>query len=171
MYKKEKAGQAWQAMKNYYKAADRFVGEFLKRFKSKETIFVVVSDHGMPANRKAVSLINVFLEKKWLIKTNDGCSIDWLKSKLFLSQNHIWINLKGREKKGIVPQSEYKGLRQQIINCMRDIKDPETGEHVFAFVLSRDDAPVVGLWGKNIGDIVFCYSGGYSMVGSRSIGD
>ncbi|MCM8817565.1 MAG: alkaline phosphatase family protein [Candidatus Omnitrophica bacterium] len=164
-YNSKQAKHAWQAMKNYYRAADRFVGEFLKRFEGKDTIFVVVSDHGMPANKKAVSLINVFLEKGWLTKTDDGYSIDWEKSKLFLSQNHIWINLKGREKRGIVPQSEYKSLRQQIINCIRDIKDPETGEHVFAFVLSRDDAPVVGLWGKNIGDIVFCYAGGYRWSG------
>jgi len=166
-YNKKEAPKYWKIVRNCYRSADRFVGEFFKRFDEKETIFIITSDHGMPANKKAVSLINLFLPKGYLTKTNDGKGIDWQKSKIFINQNHIWINLKGREKNGIVSKKEYIKLREEIIEIMRDLKGPETEKHVFSFVLSRDDAPVVGLWGKYIGDIVFCYSGGYRWSGDE----
>lgn len=75
--------------------------------------------------------------------------------------------MKGREKNGLVEKNEYKKLRDEIITMMKDLKDPDTGKHVFSFVLSEDEAPVVGLWGKYIGDIVFCYSGGYRWSGEE----
>ncbi|HEY66400.1 MAG TPA: hypothetical protein G4O02_17755, partial [Caldilineae bacterium] len=81
------------------------------------------------------------------------------------AQNHLWINLEGRDEGGIVPPDEYHALRSEILAAMRDLKDPETGEHVFAFALPREDAPVVGLWGPYIGDIVYCYAGGYRWSG------
>ncbi len=65
-YKPEFAEKAWQDMRFFYKAADRLVGQFLKNFDDKKTIFIVVSDHGMPANKKAVSLINLFLQRNWI---------------------------------------------------------------------------------------------------------
>ncbi|MBN1809153.1 MAG: alkaline phosphatase family protein [Planctomycetes bacterium] len=155
----------WDIIREYYKAADRFVGRFIDKFDDGDTVFAIVSDHGMPANRKAVSLVNAFLDRGWLVTTVDGLGLDWASSKLFIDQNHIWINLLGRNRGGIVPPDEYRDLRSEIIAAMRDIKDPDTGEHVFAFVLSRDDAPMVGLWGELIGDIVYCYSGGYRWAG------
>lgn len=164
-YDPDKADEYRQIVRNYYRATDRFVGEFLKRFDDGETIFVVVSDHGMPANRKAVSLINLFKERGWVTLTPDGKGVDWAKSKLFFAQNHLWINLKGRDEGGVVPPEEYEQIRSEVLAAMRDLKDPETGEHVFSFVLTREDAPMVGLWGDYIGDLVFCYSGGYRWSG------
>ncbi len=155
----------WQVLRDYYRAADRFVGEFVARFEDPETVFAVVSDHGMPANKKAVSLINLFKQRGWIALSDDGKRVDWAKSKLFWAQNHLWINLAGRDEGGIVPIEEYEKLRAEVIEAMRDVKDPETGEHVFSFVLAREDAPMVGLWGELIGDVVFCYAGGYRWSG------
>lgn len=62
---------------------------------------------------------------------------------------------------GIVPPEEYQALRSHVLAAMCDLQDPETGEHVFAFVLSREDAPMVGWWGEYIGDLAYCYTGGY----------
>jgi len=164
-YDPDNLEQNWQVIRNYYRAADRFVGEFLKRFDDGQTVFAVVSDHGMPANRKAVSLINLFRQRGWIELTPDGKGVDWQASKVFFAQNHLWINLQGRDPGGVVPQSQYEALRREVLREMRDLKDPDTGEHVFAFVLPREDAPVVGLWGEHIGDIVFCYAGGYRWSG------
>ena len=36
---------------------------------------------------------------------------------------------------------------------------------MLAFVLAREDAAVVGLWGDSVGDVVYCYSGGYRWSG------
>ena len=164
-YDQKRAGEHWETVRNYYRAADRFVGAFLDRFDDGETVFAVVSDHGMPANRRAVSLVNLFAERGWVAPSADGRGVDWTQSKVFFVQNHLWVNLAGRDAGGIVPQAEYRRLRSEILAAMRDLKDPETGEHVFAFVLAREDAPLVGLWGDYIGDVVFCYAGGYRWSG------
>lgn len=166
-YSPEKAEEGWRQLRNYYKAMDRFVGEFLKRFDLSENVVAIVSEHGMPANKKAVSLINLFKERGWLKLSPDGKRVIWRESKLFFDQNHLWINLKGREPTGIVPPEEYEELRREVQKAMRDLKDPETGEHVFSFVLTREEAPIVGLWGEHIGDLVFCYAGGYRWTGAE----
>ncbi|MFP4026496.1 MAG: alkaline phosphatase family protein [Candidatus Brocadiia bacterium] len=166
-YGPEAVEENWENIRNYYRAADRFVGEFLRRFDDGETLFCVVSDHGMPANKKAVSLINFFKQKDW-INIEDG-EVNWAKSKLWISQNHLWINLEGRNEGGIVPQEDYKKLRGKVRTAMKDIKDPETGRHVFSFVLPREDAPMVGLYGQYTGDLVFCYEGGYRWTGPEVI--
>jgi len=163
-YDPETADHYWDIIRGYYRAADRFVGAFMDLFDDGETVFAVVSDHGMPANKKAVSLINVFKERGWVTPKSGG-GVDWTQSKVFFSQTHLWINLQGRDEGGIVPPEEYESLRAAVIAAMRDIKDPETGEHVFPFVLSREDAPMVGMWGDYIGDVVYCYAGGYRWSG------
>ena len=164
-YDPEAVDENWGAIRGYYRAADRLVGAFMDRFDDGQTVFVVASDHGMPANKKAVSLVNLFRERGWVTLTRDGLDVDWPHSKVFFAQNHLWINLRGRDEGGFVAPDDYHSLRSEVLAAMRDLKDQETGEHVFAFVLSREDAPMVGLWGDYIGDLVYCYTGGYRWSG------
>ncbi|NQT88083.1 alkaline phosphatase family protein [bacterium] len=164
-YDPAQAERYWDIVRNYYRAADRFVGAFLERFDDGATAFAVVADHGMPANTRAVSLVNAFQGRGWLAFTEDGQDVDWARSSVFFAQNHLWINLAGRDEGGIVPPEEHAALRADVIAVLRDIKDPETGEHVIAFALTREDAPMVGLWGDYLGDIVYCYAGGIRWSG------
>jgi predicted AlkP superfamily phosphohydrolase/phosphomutase len=164
-YDPDKADTYWEVVRRYYGAADRFLGAFVERFDDGDTVFAVVSDHGMPANVKAVSLVNLFLERGWVALTADGRDVEWPQSQVFFAQNHLWINLRGRDEGGIVPPERYHALRSEVLAAMRDLKDPETGEHAVAFALTREDAPMVGLWGEYIGDLVYCYAGGYRWSG------
>jgi len=164
-YEPARAEEGWQTLRDYYRAADRFVGAFLEEFDDGQTAFIVVSDHGMPANARAVSLVNLFKERGWVALTDDGKGVDWSRSKVFFSQNHLWVNLAGRDEGGVVPPGEYEALRREVVETMRGLTDPENGRHVFSFVLPREDAPMVGLWGDYIGDVVYCYEGGYRWSG------
>jgi predicted AlkP superfamily phosphohydrolase/phosphomutase len=164
------ADARWEVIRAYYRAADRFVGAFLNRLDDGETAFAVVSDHGMPANAKAVSLVNLFLERGWITPSADGRGVDWTRSRVFFAQNHLWVNLRGRDAGGIVDAIDYDPLRRQVLAALRDLKDADTGEHVLAFALPREEAAVVGLWGEYIGDIVFCYAGGYRWSGPEVLG-
>ena len=50
-------------------------------------------------------------------------SIDWSKTKAFSAPNPqqgIYINLEGREPHGIVPESEYETVRDEIIGRFAD---------------------------------------------------
>lgn len=55
-------------------------------------------------------------------------------------RSNIWINLKGREPEGIVePGAEYEALRDEIIERLRTLHDPETGTAVFSEVYRREE--------------------------------
>ncbi len=164
-YDPDRAEAGWAALRRYYRAMDRFVGAFLEQFDPQQDVIAIASDHGMPANRKAVALVNAFREKGWVSISDDGTHVVPEQSKLFVEQNHLWINLQGREPTGVVPPERYEELRAEVQALMRDMRDPETGEHVFSFVLTREEAPVVGLYGRHVGDLVFCYAGGYRWSG------
>ena len=164
-YDPETAEHYWEIVRGYYRAADRLLGAFLDLFDDGDTVFCVSADHGMPANIKAVSLVNAFLEEGWLTKSADGLGIDWDASKLYFAQNHLWINLQGRDEGGIVPPEEFDELRRAVVAKMRSIVDPETGEHALPIVLPREDASMIGLWGDYIGDACFVYGGGYRWSG------
>ena len=78
------------------------MGEFVERFDEGETVFDLVSDHGMPANRQAVSLVNLFRKRGWVTLTPDDQDVDWAHSMVFFAQSHLWINLGDRDEGGIV---------------------------------------------------------------------
>jgi predicted AlkP superfamily phosphohydrolase/phosphomutase len=58
--------------------------------------------------------------------------IDWKRTRAYSTWVGIQINLAGREKEGIVqPGAEYEALRDEIIERLGSLVDPETGEQVF----------------------------------------
>ncbi len=166
-YDPEHLEQNWQEMRQYYQLADQLVGEFMKQFDVDDTAFVIVADHGMPSNNTAVSLFTLF-RNEGLIKVKgegDAQQVDWDNSALYYTQNHLWLNVKGREPNGVVDPEDYHHVRCRIIRLMRSLTHPDTGDHVIPVVLPKEDAPIVGLWGQDIGDVVFLYAGGCRWTG------
>ena len=65
----------------------------------------------------------------------------WRKTRAYMASvasKGVNINCLGREKHGIVPESEYEGLRQEIIEKLRGLKD-EDGKAIFSLVESREN--------------------------------
>jgi predicted AlkP superfamily phosphohydrolase/phosphomutase len=69
--------------------------------------------------------------------------IDWSRTRAYMgrpSESGIFVNLKGREKLGIVePGAEYEALRNDIISSLKQLTDPETEKPVFENVYRRED--------------------------------
>ncbi|MBC2694341.1 MAG: hypothetical protein HF982_03500 [Desulfobacteraceae bacterium] len=68
--------------------------------------------------------------------------IDWEQTKAygFGMYGNIYINLKGREPKGIVaPGKEFDNLCDQIIENLCQLRDPDTGEKIIEKVYRRND--------------------------------
>ncbi|HZU14166.1 MAG TPA: alkaline phosphatase family protein [Chloroflexota bacterium] len=51
----------------------------------------------------------------------------------------IVINVKGRQPQGIVEETDYEPLREQLIHDLRELRDPNTGEPVVREVYRRED--------------------------------
>jgi len=162
MYDPDKAEEAWRILRLGYQIADRLVGEFLRHM-DEETYLIVVSDHGNSPNRKVYSIVKALADRGLIeIEERDGKRrINWAKSKVFIDLTNVYVNLKSRYKNGTVEDSEYEEIRREVIDVLRSCKDQD-GEYVVAFALRREDAPMIGLWGEHVGDVVFAYSPGFT---------
>jgi len=164
--------EGWAAFRMGYRMVDRMVGEVSKAA-DKNTIVAVCSDHGDVPNRRAVALYRLFEKRGWVsVRTNAAGhpEIDLARSKLRYNQNHLWINLKGREPFGSVDPKHYESLRQDVLDAMLDLKDPKDGRRPIALALKREDAAILGMYGKAVGDIVFYHSRGYRWGGTEVFG-
>jgi predicted AlkP superfamily phosphohydrolase/phosphomutase len=130
----------------YYEEFDRILGEVLKRV-DKDTILIVLSDHGFSHFRSAVHL-NRWLKELGYLFLKEGTDeskeffedVDWSKTKAYaLGFGGIYLNRIGREYYGIVSESEVQDLKQKIIKGLKEFRDPKTGEMVVKNVYTQED--------------------------------
>jgi predicted AlkP superfamily phosphohydrolase/phosphomutase len=167
-YGKRSEKQGWEAFRQGYRMVDRMVGEVVKAA-DEHTLIAVCSDHSDVPNRRAVSLWNLFLKKGWVtLKAGpDGVpQIDWKRTKVHHDQNHLWLNVRGRDPDGCVkPGREYEALREEILDAMIGLKDRKFAKRPIALALKKEDAACLGMYGPAAGDIVFYYAQGYRWSG------
>ena len=169
-----KEEKGWQEIRLAYKITDLMVGEVI-RAADEDTLVVIISDHGMPVNKKAVSLFNLFRRKGWVeVKQNSEGEVvyDWTKTKAYVTgfNMYVFVNLKGRDPQGIVePGEEYEKLREEIIDVLLELKDPADGQRVISVALKKEEAWWMGLWGEGVGDVIFQYAPGCRWTGEEVI--
>jgi predicted AlkP superfamily phosphohydrolase/phosphomutase len=107
-------------VKDFYTKVDKITGNFMKCV-DEDTLVMLVSDHGFcPIYQEAI--VNNYLEEEGFL-TRKSEKIDIEKSKaISYGYGDIWLNVKGREPKGIInPGEEYETTRNQIIECLKKI--------------------------------------------------
>jgi predicted AlkP superfamily phosphohydrolase/phosphomutase len=69
--------------------------------------------------------------------------IDWARTRAYAastSAEAVYLNVRGREPDGIVaPGAEYERVRDEIIQALKEARDPATGREVFAAVYRREE--------------------------------
>ena len=153
-----------------YQACDEYIGEFLHLLDEGWTI-LLFSDHGLVSrkgdfdpligdnyNVNAGVLADLgYTAMKKDHYGNRTADIDWEHTRAIQTgSNSIFINLKGRDRHGIVDPEDKWELEEQIITDLYGYKDPLTGHRVVALALHKKDAVLLGLGGDyTSGDIVF----------------
>ncbi len=69
-------------------------------------------------------------------------SIDWTNTKAFsapIPQQGIYVNLEGREPHGIVSESDYDTVRDEIIERFSALRDPDDGDPVLDHIYKREE--------------------------------
>jgi len=67
-------------------------------------------------------------------------AIDWLKTRVYsYAHGGLFINLRGRESQGIVRPDEYEALRDELIELLQDMVDPETGQRIIYRAQRREE--------------------------------
>src|ERR1044072_4293809 len=66
--------------------------------------------------------------------------VDWSRTVAFAKGNYgqIYVNLKGREPNGVVPDHEYDAVCERIVERLKALKDPLTGEQWAGQVFRRE---------------------------------
>ncbi|TAM38063.1 hypothetical protein EPN54_04625 [bacterium] len=144
LYAKNSAYQ--DTIYKYYEKMDKIVGSLLKRL-DRDTILIVLSDHGFGSFRKAVNINRWLLANGYLFlseaKKESGEffeNVDWSRTKAYaLGFGGIYLNRIGREYYGIVSEVEAKKLKSEIINRLEAARDPQSGEKFISKVYSGDD--------------------------------
>ena len=147
-----------EGVERTYASIDRMIGR-LRKIADRDTVFLIVSDHGGTSQQhQVVEIANVLEETGFLKYKGRGKSrqIDWSRTKAAdVGLVNIFVNLKGREPGGIVSRSDYDEVRKDLIEALYDYEDPATGRRPFALAVTREDAEIVNLWGELVGDVVY----------------
>lgn len=137
-----------------------------------DTTYIVMSDHGFCNFRRCVGLCTWLRNEGYLV-ADRGVLVDadWSKSKAYgLGLNGLYVNLKGREKLGIVDPSERDALLKEISEKLLALKDPETGRNVVRRVYRADEC-YKGPEAKNAPDLIIGYERDYRASWNTCLGE
>ncbi len=156
LYDPVKAPVYQDAMRKAYIKMDRIVGEAMEAM-PKGAVLLVLSDHGFASFRRAVNYNRWLIDNGYLsLQADTGVmtledlfdddrllfkNVDWSKTRAYaLGLGNIYVNLKGRERQGIVsPGEEYDSLCRTLQEELPKIVDPETGERAVHAVYRREE--------------------------------
>ncbi len=143
-----------------YRRMDRLVGETLNRLGPEDTL-LVVSDHGFKDFRRGVHL-NAWLHDRGYLVLKEGAGgknrwladVDWSRTRAYsLGLSGIYLNLKGREKDGTVPNSAAAVLKRELAAALKELSDPAGGEGVVEEVYDRQEI-YEGPYRQNAPDLI-----------------
>lgn len=151
-----------------YVAMDDFLGKLLDRLNPRD-LLLIVSDHGFNAFNRGFHL-NSWLHKEGYLVLKDGkkesgkwyADVDWTRSRAYgQGLNGLFLNMKGREKQGIVNNGkEAEQLKGEIKEKLLKLQDEQTKTRVFKSVYKREEI-YKGPYVENAPDIVLGYHAGH----------
>jgi predicted AlkP superfamily phosphohydrolase/phosphomutase len=163
------AEQNAAAIEWFYQQLDEVLGEVLPKLDANTTL-LVVSDHGFAPYYRSFNLNTWLVQNGYIVMKNDGtadsseplANVDWSKTRAYgLGLNGLYINLRGRERDGIVGAgAEEDALIKELSDKLLAEKDPKTGLPV---ITRMDRASVVyqGPYATSGPDLLVGYNRGY----------
>jgi predicted AlkP superfamily phosphohydrolase/phosphomutase len=155
MYDKALAAKYGDSIERIYRKCDEFVGEVVSRL-DPSTPVLIVSDHGFHSFRQSVNLNTWLVQEGFMaiqgqqpgekmLKDLFGGgtfweNVDWTRTRAYaMGLGQIYLNLKGREGRGIVDRGESKALQEVLAARLMTMTDPGTGAKMMDAVYKRDD--------------------------------
>jgi predicted AlkP superfamily phosphohydrolase/phosphomutase len=138
----EEARSRYGWVHDLYERLDAAIGDINDRYGGKATIFVM-SDHGF-ANFGRQFNVNSWLRDHGYLNPRECANIlvdaDWSRTKAYgLGINGLYLNLKGRERDGIVePGEEEEKIKKQLIARLQAVRDFD-GQKVIRKVYRADE--------------------------------
>ncbi len=167
----EDGGEFKDDFVEFYRKLDEWIGKTYSIL-NKGDKFLVLSDHGFCKVKYNVELNHFLEENGYLFYENDNPkNITDLKSEskaYSLIPGRIFINLKGREEKGSVPESEYNKLREEIKEKILELRSPED-KPIIQDVFFREEI-YSGAYLHRAADLIVHPRWGYDIKGNVNTG-
>ena len=173
------------AIERVYRRADQFVAQVLEMIDA-DTPLLIVSGHGFHSFRRAVNLNTWLVQEGYMAlvspesaeKTVDDLygggvfweHVDWSRTRAYaMGFGQIYLNLRGREGRGLVNPDEAGALAGELTARLLDLADPDTGEPIVRAVYGRDDVYTGGYAG-NAPDLQVGFADGYRVSWQTMVG-
>jgi predicted AlkP superfamily phosphohydrolase/phosphomutase len=133
---KYQAGNPYEhAIRDYYRYVDREVGELIGLAPA-DTVVLVVSDHGAKKMDGGICFNEWLMREGYLTLVSqpeqptpiDKASIDWAKTQAWGDGGYygrLFLNVQGREPQGTIAPQDYERVRQELIDKIAAIADPQ----------------------------------------------
>ncbi|MDR7518890.1 MAG: alkaline phosphatase family protein [Armatimonadota bacterium] len=121
-------------MREYYRMLDQWLGRLLERLPDRTDV-LVVSDHGAKGMRGAFCINQWLAEQGYLTLARwpdaptsiEQADIDWSRTVAWGWGGYyarIFLNVRGREARGVVAPADYPSVRAALADRLRTIRDP-----------------------------------------------
>jgi predicted AlkP superfamily phosphohydrolase/phosphomutase len=166
-YDAQLAAQHGSAIADFYQQMDQVLGEVLPKL-DEHTTLLVLSDHGFAPYNRSFNL-NTWLAQNGYVVLKQGAAdsndafanVDWSRTRAYgLGLNGLYLNLRGRERNGIVDPAQAGELLEEIKSKLLAVRDPENHQPAITRV---DKASEVyqGPYARNGPDLLVGYNRGY----------
>jgi predicted AlkP superfamily phosphohydrolase/phosphomutase len=145
-----------------YALVDASLAPLLSEIDLSDTVFLMVSAAAMMPVHSNVYL-NTILRDIELQSWRGGTVNQNQTAAVALASGgsaHIYLNLQGRDRPGIVNPEDYEGLQQRIVDALRETLSAE-GEPLFARIQVHQELSRLHLDSRNSGDVYVQASPGY----------
>jgi predicted AlkP superfamily phosphohydrolase/phosphomutase len=155
-------------IQDLYARMDELIGRVMKQI-DEQTLLMIVSDHGFKSFARCVNL-NVWLHQNGYLalkpgKTESGDwfdDVDWSRTRAYtMGLNGLYLNLKGREREGIVePGADAESLKNELRCKLDGLVDPASGRVGITGVFDCD-VVYAGPYVDNAPDLIVGYGDGF----------
>ncbi|KPK74420.1 MAG: nucleotide pyrophosphatase [Phycisphaerae bacterium SM23_30] len=160
-----------------YRRMDDLVGRTMLKCRHRDTMLMIISDHGFKTFRYGVDLNCWLMENGYLKMKEDGWTqkhlqgIDWSRTRAYaVGLAGIYLNIKGREARGIVdPDAEARQLRKELAEKLVQLHDPQRNQRVVKQVYNALKV-YQGPYKTEAPDLLVGYEVGYRASWETAIG-
>ena len=168
-----------RTIEEHYRACDAIVGKALA-YADDRTLFIVLSDHGFNSFQRGVHL-NTWLHDNGFLALKGGVTpghdageffhhVDWGRTKAYaLGLGSIYLNVKGRERDGIVDASDARSVGAQVAAGLGGLIDSERGAVAVERVVAREEV-YSGPFAAESPDLIACFGEGYRVSWGTALG-
>ena len=167
------------AIREIYRHLDTSLGRALEALGPDGDVTVIVlSDHGFASFRRAAHLNSWLRDQGWLRLRGDAKTggelfrdVDWVRTRAYgLGLNGLYLNLRGRERYGIVSPAERERIVRGISEKLLEWRDPDTGDAVVERVYRREEI-YSDTYRDLAPDLMVGYSRGYRVSDVSALGE